>query len=95
MKDVDKTIANYWKTLGIGPWSVHIMRAPKLWGCTYMGKPSEFVAKVAFAMVGPTELELIEPMTKGDNVYADFLAEHGEGLHQLLFEVDVVDETVE
>jgi len=92
VKNLDKTIETYWKTLGIGPWDVHYMQPPKTWGLTYHGKPAEFTMKVAFAMVGQVELEIIEP-TSGDNIYSDFLREKGEGVHHLLFLVDDVDAT--
>ena len=37
---------------------------------------------------------MLEPV-EGDSIYQDFLTEHGEGLHNLNFLVDDLDETAE
>ena len=39
-------------------------------------------------------MELIEPVD-GDNIFKDFLVEHGEGLHHLGFSVDNIAETTQ
>lgn len=54
---------------------------------TYHGQPGNFKMRLAFIETGTFQLEFIEPL-EGDNIYADFLAEQGEGLHHILFEVD-------
>src|SRR5690606_2351953 len=53
---------------------------------TYHGRPGNFRMRLAFLQAGPVQLEFIQPL-EGDNIYAEFLAEHGEGLHHLLFNV--------
>jgi methylmalonyl-CoA/ethylmalonyl-CoA epimerase len=50
------------------------------------GKP----VTVAFLPLGESELELLQP-NPGDSNIARFLAEHGEGLHHICFEVDDLD----
>ncbi|MBA7691201.1 hypothetical protein ES703_99742 [subsurface metagenome] len=92
VKDVQKTIEDYWNIFGIGPWEVFEHGAPIIHDLTYHGQPGNFSHKVAFAMVGPAQLELIQPVS-GQNIYSDFLAEHGEGLHHLQFQVTNLDET--
>jgi len=91
VKDIQKTMENYWNILGIGPWDLYDMHAPMTSELTYHGKPGQFKMKVALAMVGPTQLELIEPVS-GESMYSDFLAEHGEGLQHLQFVADNADE---
>ncbi len=54
---------------------------------TYRGKPGRFRMRLAFVETGSVQLEFIQPL-EGENIYSEFLAEHGEGLHHLLFEVD-------
>ena len=54
---------------------------------TYHGQPGNFKMRLAFIETGSFQIEFIEPL-EGDNIYADFLAEQGEGLHHILFEVD-------
>lgn len=53
---------------------------------TYHGQPGNFRMRLAFVETGPLQLEFIEPL-EGDNIYSDWLAEHGEGLHHILFQV--------
>lgn len=54
---------------------------------TYRGKYGEFRMRLGFIQSGPVQIEFIEPL-EGDNIYADHLEKHGEGIHHLLFEVD-------
>jgi methylmalonyl-CoA epimerase len=46
--------------------------------------------RVAFLPVGDTEVELLQP-TSSDADMARFLAERGEGIHHICFEVDDID----
>jgi catechol 2,3-dioxygenase-like lactoylglutathione lyase family enzyme len=55
--------------------------------CSYRGQPGAFRMRLAFLETGPVQLEFIQPL-EGDNIYTEFLAEHGEGIHHILFEVD-------
>jgi hypothetical protein len=52
---------------------------------TYHGQRGNFRMRLAFIQLGPVQIEFIQPL-EGENIYSDFLAEHGEGLHHLLFE---------
>jgi len=94
VKDLQKTMENYWNILGIGPWEFIHMRPPALSNRTYHGKPARFTMKYAHAMIGEMDLEPVEPVS-GNSVYSDFLAEHGEGLHHLMLAADNVDELVQ
>ena len=53
---------------------------------TYHGQPGNFRMRLAFVETATVQLEFIEPL-EGDNIYSDWLAEHGEGLHHILFQV--------
>jgi hypothetical protein len=53
---------------------------------TYHGQPGNFRMRLAFVETGAVQLEFIEPL-EGDNIYSDWLAAHGEGLHHILFHV--------
>jgi len=50
----------------------------------YHKKPGRFSYKMAEATLGPDGfiLEYIQPLS-GENIYADFLREHGEGMHHI------------
>jgi hypothetical protein len=54
---------------------------------TYHGARGNFRMRLAFLQAGPVQIEFIQPL-EGNNIYSDFLNEHGEGLHHLLFEVE-------
>lgn len=47
--------------------------------------------KAALLKLGPSEIELLEPITPGTGV-ARFLEKRGEGLHHLCFETDNITE---
>lgn len=50
--------------------------------CQYRGQPADFVADISLSYAGDTQLELIAPVS-GRNIYADFLDQHGPGLHHI------------
>lgn len=80
--DVEKSIEHYQNILGIGPWTVHESGDATLGDMTYYGRPANQKARIAFAMAGPMQIELIQPL-EGESIWGDFLKEHGEGLHHL------------
>jgi methylmalonyl-CoA/ethylmalonyl-CoA epimerase len=52
----------------------------------YRGAHGNFRMRLAFLEIAPTiEIEFIQPL-EGANIYSEFLEEHGEGLHHILFE---------
>ena len=57
---------------------------------TLRGEPVEFTAHISLGYAGDLQLELIQPVS-GPTIHAEFLAEHGPGLHHVCFEVDDVD----
>ena len=91
VRDVDRTVENYWNILGIGPWGIYEWGEPLVYERTYHGKPARGREKVAIANVGGVHLELCQPLA-GESTYRDFLKEHGEGLHNISFAVDDVAE---
>jgi methylmalonyl-CoA/ethylmalonyl-CoA epimerase len=88
--DVDKTIERLWNTFGIGPWKIHIrdynstLDNEMISDMRYHNKTSRFSYKVAETSLGPNGfmLEYIQPLS-GENIFSDFLREHGEGMHHI------------
>ena len=82
--DLTKSMEAMWDTFGIGPWDIYIADADSVSNMTYHGKPASFKFKVARThnKLGGIEIELIQPV-EGDNIYRDYLKEHGEGIHHL------------
>ncbi len=81
VEDVDRTIAFYESTFGIGPWDIREVGAPNVWD---RGEEKQIKARLAFADFGQVEIELIQ-ILEGDSLHLAFLREHGEGLHHLGF----------
>ena len=59
----------------------------------YNGKPGNYTGRMCFLNLGNTEIELIQPVS-GDSVWADHLANKGDGLHHLKFEVESINESI-
>ena len=79
VKDIEKSISQLSSLFNIGPWRRMVMDAPD---SILHGKQTPLKAQLAFANIGPVELELIEP-GEGESNYTDFLNAKGEGVHHL------------
>jgi methylmalonyl-CoA/ethylmalonyl-CoA epimerase len=82
VQDLEKSMEHYQNTFGIGPWGILNIDSSMFSEMTYHGRPVQHSFKAALAMLGPMQLELIQPL-EGDNIFSDFLKEHGEGVHHL------------
>lgn len=49
---------------------------------TYHGHPAHFRLLLAFVTVGKIQIEVVQPL-EGENIYSDFLRDHGPGLHHI------------
>lgn len=96
VKDLDQTIKVLSEVFGLGPFRTLISPPPSRPDLvrTYHGKPAKCVVYQAFTEVGPLELEIIQPL-EGENIYFDFLEEHGEGIHHIRFNVPNVAPVIE
>ncbi len=56
-------------------------------GSTYRGERGNFKMRLAFIETPSIQIEFIQPL-EGGSVYAEFLEQHGEGIHHILFWVD-------
>lgn len=88
--DLDATEQALRATVGAGTWTrmpgIHF--GPET--CVLRGEPADFTADVSLAYVGDLQLEVIRP-AGGASIYAEYLAEHGPGLHHVCCEVDDMD----
>ena len=84
VRDLEKSMEHYQNVLGIGPWETFDADPSTISDMMYGGRPVKrpFRFRIAFAMVGPIQLELIQPL-EGELIHSDFLKEHGEGLHHM------------
>ena len=83
VRDVDRVVEFLQTAFGLGPFRIQEAEAPNVWD---RGEEKRIKARLAFAMLGQVELELIQ-ILEGDSVHLEFLREHGEGLHHLGFKV--------
>jgi 4-hydroxyphenylpyruvate dioxygenase-like putative hemolysin len=94
VKNLEVTMENYWNIFGIGPWEVFECVPPGWQELTYYGKPARHTARAGLAMVGPVELELVQPVS-GDTVYRDHICKHGDGVNHIAFRLDKVNDVYE
>ncbi|AQA05295.1 lactoylglutathione lyase [Mycobacterium sp. MS1601] len=84
--DLDATEAALSNLLGVRKWvrlaEVHF--GPE--ANTYRGKPADFYASISLSYLHDMQLELIEPVRGGANIYSDYLRQHGPGLHHICVE---------
>ncbi len=78
--DLDAAVEQWWKLFGIGPWSFYTYGRPLAMKMSYHGEQVEYKMRLALTSLGPLRIELIEP-GEGPTVYADFVREHGYGVH--------------
>jgi methylmalonyl-CoA/ethylmalonyl-CoA epimerase len=78
--DLDLAVRTYWAQFGIGPWQIYTYARPLVKQMSYHGQPADYKMRLALAYFGPMRVELIEAI-EGDTVYADFIKEHGYGVH--------------
>jgi methylmalonyl-CoA/ethylmalonyl-CoA epimerase len=88
--DCEKYAERLWNLFGIGSWQIYL-RDPNstldnemMTDMMYHKKQGCFSFKVCETTLGPNGffIELIQPLS-GENMYSDFLREHGEGIQHI------------
>ncbi len=94
VRDLERSTGLLSKIFGIGPF--HFIEWPNRPESKYFfrGRQERIKIRQAFVQVGALELELIQPLEGENNAYRQFLDEHGEGIHHILFETQDMDGTV-
>jgi methylmalonyl-CoA/ethylmalonyl-CoA epimerase len=82
VRDLEEAMRSYVDEHGIGPWEVVEFHAGKAEALHEHGRPVERSWRLATAMVGTVQWELIEPLDD-ESDYARFLAEKGGGVHHI------------
>jgi len=88
VRDLGATMRRYVDEYGIGPWKIYEFNAKDL---REYGLPVERSWRLAVAMVGQLQWELIEPLDD-ESIYARFLAEKGGGVHHVAVAAQSFDE---
>jgi glyoxalase/bleomycin resistance protein/dioxygenase superfamily protein len=93
VRDLDAAMRTYFDEYGIGPWSVFEFDPDNVSDMRSRGEPVAWSWRLAIAQVGQVQWELVEPLD-GDSIYAQFLAEHGPGLHHVGVAVASYEDTL-
>jgi hypothetical protein len=92
-KDVKAMAERYEKVYGIGGWEFigsdeGFPPEEKALNLTVHEKPQDYEIRLALAMVGDIQIELIQPLDELSD-YAIYLNEHGEGVHHISIDTDI------
>jgi catechol 2,3-dioxygenase-like lactoylglutathione lyase family enzyme len=82
VEDLDEAVRRWSALLEIGPWTGYRLEPPLLKDMYYNGSEVEFSLRHALAWQGDAQFELVQPLD-GPSIFADHLADHGEGLHHI------------
>jgi len=82
VKNLERSVETYWKTLGLGPWRIYRFVPPNLTNTKVRGKPANYTFRIALHKVGSLQYELIQPL-EGSSIYKEFLEKRGEGLQHI------------
>ena len=94
VRDLDKTVENYWTLFGIGPWHFYTYAKPLVRHMSYRGQPAKYRMRLTLSQIGPLRIELIEAQ-EGDSIYAEFIKDHGYGVHHFGMLVEDMATTLE
>ncbi len=88
VRDLDAAVAHFERVVGLGPFVRPEVHYDPVF---YRGEPSPGSSwEMAFASLGPIELEVIMPVTR-PTIYHEFLDAAGEGLHHVGFDLQDFD----
>jgi hypothetical protein len=82
VRDLEATMRTYVEEYGIGPWEIYEFNPANVAGMTKDDTPAAYAMRLALTKVGSVLWELIQPLDDR-SIYAEFLAERGEGLHHV------------
>ena len=82
VRDLDAAMRKYVDDYGIGPWKIYEFNPGNAKDLREYGQPVKRSWRLAIAMVGQLQWELIEPLDN-EGIYARFLAEKGGGVHHI------------
>lgn len=92
--DLDEALRGYHHAYGWGPWKVFRYEPPDLRDLRMHGRPAECAWLCAETLVGATNFEVLQPLGS-EGVFAEWLADHGSGVHHLAYCAATLDEADE
>lgn len=92
VRDLDRALEQYTRLWGVGRWACYTYGTRVLTSATYRGRSDPYEMRLALNSERP-QVELIES-TLGPNLYEEWLASQGEGIHHLGYFVDSVADAI-
>jgi glyoxalase/bleomycin resistance protein/dioxygenase superfamily protein len=92
--DLQRTMEQYTKLLGWGPWNVYRHEPPRLHDTVVRGQATDYTMLGAETDVNGMGFELLQPL-EGPSIYKEWLEQHGEGLHHVACMLHDFDESTE
>ena len=80
--DLEAAMRTYVDDYGIGPWDIYEFNPGTVGNLKQRGEPVDCSWRLALAMVGDVQWELIQPLDDR-SIYAEHLATKGEGVHHI------------
>ncbi len=93
VKNLDASMKKYYDEYGLGPWTVYEFNKDSVQDMIIRDKKVNYAMRLGLANIGKVQWELIEPLDD-ISIYAEFLKEHGEGLHHVAFGAENYEDTV-
>jgi 4-hydroxyphenylpyruvate dioxygenase-like putative hemolysin len=94
VKNCDEAVKKWADDYGIGPWKIYEFNPNTVSDMIIRGKKEDYAMRLALCdNLGGVQYELIEPRDD-KSLYAEFLKEHGEGVHHIAFDTENYEETV-
>jgi hypothetical protein len=87
VKNLEASMKKYYDDYGIGPWTVYEFNKDTVQDMIIRDKKVNYAMRLALVNIGKVQWELIEPLDD-ISIYAEFLKEHGEGLHHVALGVE-------
>jgi methylmalonyl-CoA/ethylmalonyl-CoA epimerase len=93
VKSVDDTVRTYADEYGMGPWQIWEFNDETVSDMIIRDEKKNYAMRIAAMNIGNVEWEIIEPLDD-KSIYAEFLREHGEGLHHVAFKAENFEESM-
>lgn len=92
VNDLEATVSNYEEGFGVGPWEVSDYNKRTVADMKVHGEASDYSYRVATAIIGNTEVELVQPLDR-NSIFWEYsrLSAVGEGFHSLEYKVSDYD----
>ncbi|WP_225073628.1 VOC family protein [Desulfuromonas sp. CSMB_57] len=84
VKDCDAAVRIWADKYGIGPWKIYEFNPDTVQDMIIRGEKVDYAMRLALCDIGGVQWELIQPKDH-KSIYAEFLQQHGEGLHHVAF----------